>query len=98
MPHRDDATLSPKFRAGRCAEIALGRDHRCWVPWVAPAIEPENGWMRTGLDLFEALAGACIETIEVFPYAGYRALAGKARLPKKQAVAGVRARVQLLAA
>jgi predicted nuclease with RNAse H fold len=98
MPHRDDATLSPKFRAARCAEIALGRERRCWVPWVAPPTEPESGWMRVGLDLFAAFAGSGTETIEVFPYAGFRALAGGARLPTKRREAGVRARAQLLAA
>jgi hypothetical protein len=32
---RDDA-LSTKFRVARCGEIALGEQHRCWVPWVTP--------------------------------------------------------------
>jgi predicted nuclease with RNAse H fold len=51
--------------------------------------------MVRGLELFGALTEAGLETIEVFPYAGFRALAG-ARLPKKTTAAGIVARVRLL--
>jgi predicted nuclease with RNAse H fold len=99
MPHEHEVGLSPKFRRGRCAEIALGREHGSWVPWVAPAERPARGWIETGLRACEALrnGGTRADVIEVFPYAGFRALAAGARLPKKQTVAGRRARAALLA-
>lgn len=33
-PHLDDGSFNGKFRSARCAEIALGRNHKIWVPWV----------------------------------------------------------------
>jgi predicted nuclease with RNAse H fold len=51
--------------------------------------------MVRGLELFSALTDAGVETIEVFPYAGFRALVGT-RLPKKTTAAGIAARVRLL--
>jgi predicted nuclease with RNAse H fold len=93
-PHRGDALLSPKFALGRCAEIALGRKYGSWVPWVAPMERPPTGWMATGFALYEALAFRGIETIEVYPYAGYRELVGRARLPSKQTVEGMTARIE----
>jgi predicted nuclease with RNAse H fold len=95
-PHRSDASLSPKFALGRCAEIALGKEFGSWVPWVAPMERPLTGWMATGFALYEALASRGIETIEVYPYAGYRELLGRARLPRKQTVEGVVARIDAL--
>jgi predicted nuclease with RNAse H fold len=52
--------------------------------------------MARGLELFRALTDAGVETIEVFPYAGYRALAGTSRLPKKTTAAGIKDRIRLL--
>lgn len=95
-PHADDATLSAKFRVARCAEIALGRDLGCWVPWVTPTVAPAAGWIATGLALYGALRRAGVEAIEVFPYGAYRELARPERLPKKQTAAGVEARVRVL--
>lgn len=97
-PHRTDERLSRKFRPGRCAEIALGRDHGYWVPWVTPTEMPERGWIRTGLDLQHSLAHSGKRTIEVYPYAGYRALNGGGPIPNKQTVAGIRTRAALLKA
>jgi predicted nuclease with RNAse H fold len=95
-PHADDTGLGLKFRTGRCAEIALGRDFGYWVPWVTPTAAPEVGWMATGFALYQKLRAAGIEPIEVFPYAAYRELVRPERLPKKQAVAGLRARAAAL--
>jgi predicted nuclease with RNAse H fold len=95
-PHADDETISPKFRLARCCEIALGREHGLWVPWVAPiAGAAVPGWMQVGLGLYRALAAAGHSPIEVYPHAGFRMLAGGA-LPPKRTIAGLRARVILL--
>jgi predicted nuclease with RNAse H fold len=94
--HARDERLAPKFRQGRCAEAALGLEHRYWVPWVTPT-EPEAGsWIELGIGLHERLRQirSC-EVIEVFPYAAFRHLAPEP-LPKKTTVAGVRTRVRLL--
>lgn len=54
-PHAEDETLPPKFRTARCAEIALGREHAIWFPWVTPTTEqPLSPWMRVGFDVFAA--------------------------------------------
>jgi predicted nuclease with RNAse H fold len=80
-PHASDASLSPKFRAARCAEVALGRDRGIWVPWVSPANPPAAGWIATGLAVYASLARLTgTELIEVFPYAAFRVLTGAARL------------------
>src|SRR5438128_56118 len=57
-PHAHDAALAPKFRAARCGEVALGREHGYWVPWVGPAERPESGWLALGLDAHAALPSA----------------------------------------
>ena len=98
LPHELDSDLAPKFRLARCAEVALGREHGIWVPWAAPAAAPERGWMAVGLELFARLAEAGVRAVEVYPYACFRLLAGAVRLPRKQTVAGVRARIDLLTA
>jgi predicted nuclease with RNAse H fold len=96
-PHVVDAGLSPKFRAARCAEIELGRRHGCWVPWVAPQAAPFPSWMESGFAVYETLRGqGAARLIEVYPYAGFRALAGE-RLPRKQTAAGRQARAEVLA-
>jgi predicted nuclease with RNAse H fold len=95
-PHADDGGLSPKFRLARCCEIALGREHGLWVPWVAPlAGAAVPGWMRVGLELYQALSAAGHSPLEVYPYAGFRVLAG-GTLPPKRKVAGLHARAALL--
>jgi predicted nuclease with RNAse H fold len=95
-PHASDATLSPKFRRARCAEIALGREFGCWVPWVAPAAPPPPGWMATGLNVYARLREAGVAAIEVYPYAAFRVLTRPAPLPRKQSTAGIRARADAL--
>jgi predicted nuclease with RNAse H fold len=94
-PHSSEPELSPKFRTARCAEIALGRKHRIWVPWTTP-MEPVPGWIRVGIDLFTALRAKGQEPVEVFPYAIFRVLAGGRRLPPKRTSAGARLRLELL--
>jgi predicted nuclease with RNAse H fold len=98
-PHSVDDSLAPKFRAARCAEIALGREHGLWVPWTSPTTSPPAGWIATGLAVYSALAGSVrAELIEVFPYAGFRVLTRPARLARKTSVAGIRQRVDALRA
>ena len=95
-PHAEDQTLSRKFRSARCCEIALGRQHRLWVPWVTPvagAAVPD--WMQVGFRLYAELATHGHTPIEVYPYAGFRLLASTS-LPKKTTLAGVQARVARL--
>jgi predicted nuclease with RNAse H fold len=98
-PHAADESLSPKFRRARCAEIALGREHRVWVPWTSPTGPPVPGWIATGLRVYSALAESVrAELIEVFPYAGFRVLTRPAPLAKKTSVGGIRQRVDALRA
>ncbi len=94
-PHQAEEKLSPKFRTARCAEIALGRDHRIWVPWTTPT-ERVPGWMQVGIDVFAALGANGHRPVEVFPYAAFRILAGDRSLPPKQTADGARRRVELL--
>jgi len=95
-PHAGDETLSPKFRAARCAEVALGRAQGIWVSWVAPAGPPLPGWMAVGVGLHRRLAPRAA-VIEVYPHAAFHLLAGR-RPAKKQSAAGMRERVELLTA
>ena len=97
--HRDDTGLAPKFRAARCGEVALGREHGVWVPWVSPPIGAPQvaGWIVAGLALFDALGGAGFDAVETFPHAVFRTLAG-AKVPPKSTPAGVARRVELLQA
>jgi predicted nuclease with RNAse H fold len=98
-PHSEDPTLSKKFQHARCAEIALGRARRIWVPWVTPTCEPVPAWMEAGFRLFSELKAAGHHPIEVFPYAAFSVLVGPgARLLAKRTVGGVLARVGLLSA
>jgi len=91
-----DPSLSPKFRPARCCEIALGRQHRLWVPWVTPeAGGTVPGWMQVGFRLYRELAANGHSAIEVYPHAGFRLLVGGI-LPKKTTMAGVRERVAVL--
>jgi len=91
-PHAGDPTLSPKFRVARCGEIALGQDHRSWVPWVTPeAVDISPPWMQVGFRVWELLRDAGHAPMEVYPAGAFRALAGTT-LPKKSTVAGRRAR------
>ncbi len=95
-PHADDEGLAPKFRLARCCEIALGREHRLWVPWVTPiAGGAMPGWMQVGFGLYQALAATGHRPIEVYPHAGFQLLAG-GRLPPKRTTDGMRARATLL--
>ncbi|HEX2058068.1 MAG TPA: DUF429 domain-containing protein [Actinomycetota bacterium] len=95
-PHTGDESLGRKFRSGRCAEIALGREHGIWVPWVTPrAGETLAGWMKVGFEVF-AFARACgTRAVEVFPHAGFRVLAGGG-IPSKLTAEGLRRRAELL--
>ena len=96
QPHAADEDLSPKFRTARCCEIALAREHRIWVPWVTPT-RPGDGWIRVGIDLFDALRTAGHEPVEVYPHAVFCVLGG-CRPPPKQQRAGAQARIGLLEA
>ncbi len=95
-PHSDDVALGNKFRSARCAEVSLGREHAVWVPWVTPtADQPLPAWMSVGFQVFELVKSRGVRAIEVFPYAGFRTLAGR-RIPSKQTAKGLRVRAHLL--
>ena len=95
-PHVTDEALSRKFRPARCAEIALGRDHGIWVPWVTPTNGlPVPPWMDVGFRVFELARECGVRAVEVFPHAGFRVLEG-GRIPSKQTAVGLRARARLL--
>lgn len=96
-PHAGDRHLAGKFQPARCAEVALGRNHGIWVPWVGPSEHPTDGWIATGLKVYSRLqTSGNAELIEVFPYAAFRVLTHPARLAKKTSVAGVHQRVAAL--
>ncbi|HEV2756769.1 MAG TPA: DUF429 domain-containing protein [Actinomycetota bacterium] len=95
-PHAYDESLSRKFRSARCAEIALGREHRIWVPWVTPTIDQVLPlWMDVGFQVFDLTRSCDAEAVEVFPHAGFRVLAGS-RIPSKLSAGGLRVRAELL--
>lgn len=94
--HAGDGDLSTKFRPARCGEIALGRERRIWVAWVTPSSPPFAGWMETGFVFHATLRASGVTTVETYPHAVYRTLAGGARVPSKSTVAGLAARVDAL--
>lgn len=94
-PHESDEGVSNKFRKARCAEIALGRGYRIWVPWPTPQ-KDEAPWMSAGFELFRRLRQAGHDPIEVYPYGAFRYLNGLQPLPRKQTDDGIRARIDLL--
>lgn len=98
LPHVDDpdTKLSKKFRVARCAELALGREHGVWVPWVTPSSGPASAWMETGFSVFAEFQSTDADVIEVYPHAAFREVAG--RLPPKRTAAGLTARVNALKA
>jgi hypothetical protein len=96
-PHAGDDELAPKFREARCAEIELGRRHRCWVSWATPRSAPFPGWMEAGFAAFAALRRpGGPEPLEVYPFAAFRELAGGRRPARKQTQAGREERAGLL--
>jgi predicted nuclease with RNAse H fold len=96
-PHRENESISPKFRVARCGEIALGQDAGIWVPWVTPA-DPDKvpKWMEVGFALWRGLRRAGHEPVEVYPAGVFRTLAG-GRVPTKTTRPGLEARIRLLA-
>jgi Protein of unknown function (DUF429) len=95
--HRDDDSISPKFRVARCGEIALGQEARIWVPWVTPWVATKvPSWMQVGFASWSALRAADHEPLEVYPAGVFRVLAGSVP-PRKTTRAGHDARVRLLA-
>lgn len=95
--HLEDLTLSPKFRPARCAEIALGEQRGYWVPWVTPRSgEVCPGWMKTGFETWRTTLRVGIRTIEVYPHAAFRVLAGGRQLAKKSTAVGGAMRIKLL--
>ena len=94
-PHAADETIAPKFRRGRCSEIALGREYGIWVPWSTPPEPAPGTWMAAGIGLFSALRAADHDPVEAYPYGGFRLLAS-GRLPKKTTPEGRAVRAGLL--
>jgi hypothetical protein len=96
--HRDDDSISRKFRTARCGEIALGQRAGIWVPWVTPFDATKvAGWMKVGFAVWKTLRGAGHDPIEVYPAGVFRVLAGHVP-PRKTTRAGLDARIALLAA
>jgi predicted nuclease with RNAse H fold len=96
--HAANSSLTPKFRHARCGEIALGRERGIWVSWATPVDPPFARWMEAGFAAHAALRSGGVETVEVYPHAAFRVLAGGSRPPSKTTPAGLRARVDLLEA
>ena len=94
-PHAGDESIAPKFRLGRCGEIALGREYGIWVPWSTPPKPAPGTWMAAGIGLFAALQREGHDPVEAYPYGGFRLLAG-GPLPKKTTPDGRAARAALL--
>jgi Protein of unknown function (DUF429) len=95
-PHRDDASVSNKFRTARCGEIALGQQAKIWVPWVTPHDSTAvAGWIAVGFALWQALRRVGHEPLEVYPAGVFRTLAGH-RVPSKSTRSGRQARIALL--
>jgi hypothetical protein len=95
--HRDDDSISRKFRTARCGEIALGEHAGIWVPWVTPFDATKvAGWMQVGFAVWSALRAAGHDPVEVYPAGGFRVLAGRVP-PRKTTRAGLHARIDLLA-
>lgn len=93
--HRADASVAPKFRSGRCSEIPVPGVPP--VPWVTPSVLSESpGWMRTGFDIWDALAAHGLDVVETFPAAVFHRLNGRRWPPRKSTPAGVSARLSLL--
>lgn len=99
LPHTGDTTLPPKFRAARCAEVALGVRKGVWVSWVTPPSEAASKpWMRAGFALYRALRranGDGVELLETYPAGIFRTLAG-GRIAPKSTHDGLERRVELL--
>lgn len=94
--HRDDQAVAAKFRSGRCSEIPVAGVPP--VPWVTPgSFDGAPGWMRTGFELWAALAGAGVEVVETFPAALFHRLNGGRWPPRKSSAEGRAARLSLLA-
>ncbi|MCU1345602.1 MAG: hypothetical protein JWL70_1868 [Acidimicrobiia bacterium] len=95
--HRNDSTVSRKFRTARCSEIELGRQCGIWVPWVTPVdADGLPGWMRVGIALHERLQDKGLAPMEVYPHGVFHRLSGGAKLIKKTSLEGLRARLALL--
>ncbi|HEX3394991.1 MAG TPA: DUF429 domain-containing protein [Acidimicrobiales bacterium] len=95
-PHATDATLSPKFRTARCAEIGLARDHGIWVPWTTPVTPQTQTWISAGIDLFAALRAAGHDPVEVYPHGVFCVLDLGRRPPPKRTGEGRETRLRLL--
>lgn len=97
-PHAGDASLSPKFRTARCAEIALGTSYGIWVPWTTPVAPSQETWISAGIELFAALRAGGHHPLEVYPHGVFRVLNHGVRPPPKRTTEGREARVRLLRA
>lgn len=65
-PHAGEETLPPKFRSARSAEIALGREHAIWVPWVTPTIDLPP-WMQVEMSAVRSVPGGAATSAEINP-------------------------------
>lgn len=97
-PHLDDRRVSPKFRAGRCSEVALTMAGIS-VQFVTPP--PDGGlgpasWMRSGFEIWTALESIGLLPVETYPHGVFWRLAGRP-LFHKQRPEGAAARLSVLA-
>jgi len=95
--HLLDSRVSPKFRPGRCSEVALSMAGIA-VQFVTP---PDDGtpiapWMRTGFEIWSALGAIGLAPVETYPHGVFWRLAGRP-LFHKQRPSGTAARLEALA-
>ena len=96
--HLLDSRIAPKFRPGRCSEVALARAGIS-VQFVTPQPggSPFPSWMRAGFEIWRALEGPALEPVETYPHGVFWRLAGHPLFYKKHP-SGARQRLAVLAA
>jgi hypothetical protein len=97
-PHVDDLRLKPKFRTGRCSDVASsGRGGGPAVPWVTPmAGMPVPSWMATGFQVWAELRRHGHDPMEVFPAGCFYRLNGGRWPERKTTSKGRSQRIALL--
>lgn len=97
-PHLHDGSLSPKFRTGRCSDVATSQPGGGpAVPWVTPTVDMEvPRWMVAGFTLWSALRDDGHDPMEVFPAGCFYRMNGRRWPAKKTTIQGRLDRIQLL--
>ena len=95
QPHLLDARIAPKFRPGRCSEVALSLAGIS-VQFVTPALDDAvTSWMRSGFAVWRTLEESGLRPLETYPHGVFWRLAGRP-LFHKQRPAGATARLEVL--